>query len=56
MQIGKSFAIFTCVPRDGCCRLSRFAGPSRNPRESITEEGTTRPGGLRRHLRGPFNF
>jgi hypothetical protein len=56
MQIGKLFANFTCAPPDCSGRLSRFAGPSRNPRESITEEVAMRPRGLRRPLVGWFDF
>jgi len=48
VQIGKIFAIFTCAPRIvflGC----RLPLPSRNPRESITEEATMRLEGLKRY-------
>jgi hypothetical protein len=56
MQIGTIFASFTRAPPDCSGLLSRFARPSRNPRESITEEAAMRPGGLRRPFVGSFSF
>jgi hypothetical protein len=54
MQIDKTFVIFTCAPRIDVVGY-RLPLPSRNPRESIAEEVTTRPGGLRRPFVESFN-
>jgi hypothetical protein len=55
MQIGTIFAIVTRAPPNGCGRLA-VPGPSRNPRESITEDVTARPAGLRRPVTGRAIF